>query len=223
MYTLNYAPKATGAKLVVLENSRIRVYPLDQRQKWLLGRETRKQQPDIPLLSRIASRKHGWLVGMDEEWYFVDNPENLNGTYLNGSRIPRPVSGTRKPTPLRDGDVLRIDSGDPDQKDEVTVLLYTTHEVRGNWTMLPLGRREQLILGRDVDCDVVLQDPEISGKHAHLTCLNGRYYLSDCGSRVGTVLNGERIQCPVALVEKDHFSLCGSHFFFLGDKLLYER
>ena len=223
MYTQNDVSRATGAKLVVLEKSRIRVYPLDQRQKWLLGRETKSQQPEIPLLSKIASRKHGWFMGREEEWYFVDNPENLNGTYLNGNRIQRPVSGTRKPTPLKDGDVLRIDSGDPEQKDEITVLLYTTREVRGNWTMLPLGRVEILTIGRDGDCELVMQDPEISGKHAKLTCLNGRYYLSDCGSKAGTVLNGEKIQCPVALVEKDHFSLCGRNFFFLGDNLLFER
>lgn len=223
METLKYAPQPSGAKLVVLENGRVRVFELDQKQRWLLGRTARGEVPDIPFQSRIVSRKHGWLMGMDEEWYYVDNPGNLNGIYLNGRRIERPISGTRKPITLKDGDVLRIDSGEAGLEGQIVVMLYTTRTVRGNWAVYPLEGMEELVIGRDADCGLVRAEPEVSGKHAKLTCLNGRWYLSDCGSRAGTVLNGERLDCATPLREKDHFSICGENYFFLKDRLLYER
>lgn len=223
METLNYEPGSSGAKLVVLENGRVRVFALDQKQQWLLGRAARSGTPDIPFQSKIVSRRHGWLMGMDEEWYYVDNPRNLNGIFLNGRRIERPLSGTRKPVTLKDGDVLRIDSGEAGLEGEIVVMLYTTRNVKGNWAVYPLEEVGELVIGRDPDCGLVRVEPEISGKHAKLTCLNGRFYLSDCGSRAGTFLNGERLDCPVALGEKDHFSICGGNYFFLQDRLLYER
>lgn len=223
MNTLPDTKIFSGAKLVVLENGRIRVYPLDQRPKWLLGRSSQGNAPDIPFSSRIVSRQHGWLMGMDEEWYFVDNPRNRNGTYLNGTRIERPLSGIRKPVTLRDGDVLRVDSGEAEWESDIAVMLYTTREVQGNWAVYPLNGVQTLTIGRDPDCGLVRREPAVSGKHARLTCLNGQFYLSDCGSRAGTVLNGRTIDCPVLLREKDHFSICGGNYFFLRDRLLYER
>lgn len=223
MNTLPDINRFSGARLVTLENGRVRVYPLDQRSKWLLGRSSRGSQPDIAFQSKIVSRQHGWLMGMDEEWYFVDNPQNLNGTFLNGTRIQRPLSGTRKPITLRDGDVLRVDSGEKALERETVVMLYTTREVKGNWAVYPLEGRETVTIGRDRGCDLLRQEPEVSGKHAAITCLNGRYYLSDCGSRAGTILNGRTVDCPVALREKDHFSICGGNYFFLRDRVLYER
>lgn len=223
METRKYEPQPSGAKLVVLENGRVRVVALDQKQQWLLGRAARSEAPDIPFQSRIVSRKHGWLMGMDEEWYYVDNPQNLNGIFLNSRRIERPISGTRKPITLKDGDVLRIDSGEAGLEGEIVVMLYTTRTVKGNWAVYPLEGIGELVIGRDPDCGLVRTEPEISGKHARLTCLNDRWYLSDCGSRAGTVLNGEQLDSAAALREKDHFSICGGNYFFLKDRLLFER
>ena len=161
MNTLPDTRTFSGAKLVVLENGRIRVYPLDQRQKWLLGRSSKGNEPDIPFQSKIVSRQHGWLMGMDEEWYYVDNPRNLNGTWLNGSHIERPLSGIRKPVTLRDGDVLRVDSGETALEGDIVVMLYTTREVRGNWAVYPLMGAQTVTIGRDPDCDLVR--PESAG------------------------------------------------------------
>lgn len=223
MNTRNMTGESSGAKLVVLENGRIRVYTLDQRQRWLLGRAARGSEPDIPFQSRIVSRQHGWLMGMDEEWYFIDNPKNLNGTWLNGSRIQRPLTGIRKPITLKDGDVLRIDGEGQSEGPGTVVMLYTTREVRGNWAVYPLEGMEVLTIGSGSECGLQRAEPGIAGMHARITCLNDRFYLSDCGSQTGTFLNGKPIDCPVALREKDHFSICGGNYFFLRDKLLYER
>lgn len=219
MNTMKYTPRTSGARLIALENGKLRFYALDQKQQWLVGRAGKGSAPDIDFQSRVVSRQHGWLMGMDEEWYYVDNPNNLNGTFLNGVAIDRPLSGTRKPITLRDGDVLGI-SGNGE--DEGVAMVYTTRPVGSRWGMHPLNGRE-VLLGRDPECAICWQEPEISGRHAQLTPVEGSYQLWDFGSRSGTVLNGRTICGAVRLKKLDHFSICGKSCFFLGDRLLYEK
>lgn len=44
-------------------------------------------------------------------------------------------------------------------------------------------------LGRAIDCDVVLTDPTISRQHCTFTSHAGRWFLTDLGSRAGTLVN----------------------------------
>ena len=196
MDTQRYISKISGAKLIVLEQQNIRIFDLDARPEWSIGRvlPDGSNAPDVPFSSMIVSRKHGWLKHIDETWYYVDNPENLNGTFLNGSKIERPVSGTRVPRTLSNGDVLRIDNSDLNHvcKDGV-LMLFSTQPVGEQWTVFPLSGRGSTTIGRDADCDISEPLPYLSAKHAEITCVNGQYYLSDCGSKAGTFLNGTAV------------------------------
>ena len=212
-----------GAKLVVLEKDSIRVFALNSRRQWLLGRVSRDAEPEIPLESRIASRQHGWLMGMDEEWFYVDNPRNLNGTWLNGNRIPRPLNGTRKPITLRDGDVLRISGGEAEGAQDAVVMLFLARSDMGKWAVYPLQESETVTVVRDRENGSRRFLPGICEGEARITCLNGWYYLTDCGSTAGTVLNGKPLSGTAVLRERDHFSVSGGNFFFLRDRVLYER
>lgn len=226
METQRYVVKASGAKLVVLERNEIRVFDLDVRPEWTVGRlqPDGGNAPDVPFDSMIVSRTHGWLKHIDDEWYYVDNPDNLNGTFLNGVKIPRPISGTRTPQTLKSGDVLRIDNQDLTHvsKDGV-LMLFTTQSIKGAWTTFPLGGRASTLIGRDSSCDIVEPAPYLSAKHAKITYVNGQYYLSDCGSKAGTFLNGRPVDRNEILREKDYISICDCNYFFLGDRLLFEK
>lgn len=60
-------------------------------------------------------------------------------------------------------------------------------------TAYPVG--DKLVLGRDPACDVVLDDPKASRKHAAIERLaEGRYRLQDLGSSNGTFLLGQRVE-----------------------------
>ncbi len=56
-----------------------------------------------------------------------------------------------------------------------------------------LEEGETLLLGRAVDCDVVLTDPTVSRQHARVYVQQGRCFLRDIGSRHGTYRNGELV------------------------------
>ena len=58
---------------------------------------------------------------------------------------------------------------------------------------------EQLTVGRDSTNDVVINDAEISRRHARLTFQGGKYILEDLGSTNGTFVNGQRLAGPRVL------------------------
>ncbi len=63
--------------------------------------------------------------------------------------------------------------------------------------------KEVTLLGRDVACDIVLGDPEVSRQHSRLTRTPGGYVLEDLGSTNGTFINGERLVAPRVLNNGD--------------------
>ncbi len=67
--------------------------------------------------------------------------------------------------------------------------------------------QHSLLLGRDPEADFVIDDVEVSRRHARLTAENGGYTIEDLGSTNGTFVNDERIQGAVALQNGDSFRL----------------
>ncbi len=223
MDTQRYLAQTSGATLVIVENDQVRVCALDLRPNWTVGRydPNMANTPDILFTSPIVSREHGWIQNIDDQWFYVDNPKNLNGTFHNGIKISRPRPGTKKPTMLESGDVLRIDNEDLNHVSSQGVfMLFTTTPVRGNWITYPI-KKQTTFIGRDASCDIVAPLPYVSAKHAKITSINNQYYLSDCGSSTGTFLNGKQITATTPLREKDYISICDCSFIFLGNKLLY--
>jgi pSer/pThr/pTyr-binding forkhead associated (FHA) protein len=56
-----------------------------------------------------------------------------------------------------------------------------------------------LVLGRDSSADVVLDDDQISRRHARLTPSNGGVVVEDLESTNGTFVNHDEVQAPVEL------------------------
>lgn len=63
-----------------------------------------------------------------------------------------------------------------------------------------------MTLGRSPECDVVLEDVSVSRRHASLTFVQGKWVLKDLGARLGTFVNGVRVE-SAALRSKDELKL----------------
>src|SRR3954470_21161154 len=59
---------------------------------------------------------------------------------------------------------------------------------------------DELVIGRE-DAGLVIDDPEISRRHARVTPVDGGVMVEDLGSTNGTFVNGERASEPVTLKE----------------------
>jgi pSer/pThr/pTyr-binding forkhead associated (FHA) protein len=55
------------------------------------------------------------------------------------------------------------------------------------------SKGSRLFVGRDSRCDLVLEDPMVSRRHARITFRDGVWMIHDLSSTNGTTLNGERV------------------------------
>lgn len=59
--------------------------------------------------------------------------------------------------------------------------------------------KEELFLGRDVNNDIVINDPEVSRRHARLSRQGEDYIYEDLGSTNGSFILGQRVTSPTFL------------------------
>ncbi len=59
-------------------------------------------------------------------------------------------------------------------------------------------------IGTDPACDVVLNDPHMSRRHAEIKFQNGSFWLVDLGSTNGTFVNDKKVTQPHELVDSDN-------------------
>ena len=59
--------------------------------------------------------------------------------------------------------------------------------------------QEELTIGRDITNRIVINDPEVSRKHARLTLQSGSYVIEDLGSTNGSFVDSQRLIGPHVL------------------------
>jgi hypothetical protein len=69
-------------------------------------------------------------------------------------------------------------------------------------------------VGRSRQCDVTLDDPNVSRKHAEIRPRGGSWVLTDLGSTNGSRLNGRRLEGPEVLKPGDQIELGTSRIQF---------
>jgi hypothetical protein len=76
---------------------------------------------------------------------------------------------------------------------------------------------DDVIMGRDPGCEIVVADRQISRQHAVLRLTDEGVFLEDLGSKNGTHCNGERIHAPVLLQDGDIIQVAlAQQFVFLS-------
>ncbi|MEA1951989.1 MAG: SpoIIE family protein phosphatase, partial [Planctomycetota bacterium] len=71
-----------------------------------------------------------------------------------------------------------------------------------------------VVLGRNPDCDIVLDLGAVSRHHARILNIEGLFYVEDQGSRNGTFLNGNLVTGQPLLQESDQLRVCDLVFVF---------
>jgi predicted component of type VI protein secretion system len=77
---------------------------------------------------------------------------------------------------------------------------------------------DEVFIGRDVGNDIVINDAEMSRRHARLAVQAGGYILEDLGSTNGTAVNGERLTSRHVMREGEIISL-GEHVALVFESL----
>jgi hypothetical protein len=77
--------------------------------------------------------------------------------------------------------------------------------------------RSKIVVGRDMECDIIIPSRQVSRRHACLTVTNSGATLEDLGSKNGTHLNGAALSEPEALKDGDVVQIAfAQQFIFLS-------
>lgn len=167
---------------------------------WLIGAA---EGCDIRIESPYVSGRHCRLRREANGWTLEDLG-STNGTFVNGIRISAPTN-------VSPGDRVTLGATVslpwPDQSlaaaDETVV-------------SLPSGRRA-IVIGRAPACDVTIDMPMISSRHAILENDGANWRIRDLGSTNGTFVRGRRIDGPVHVVAGDVIGLGSSRLRLAPD------
>jgi hypothetical protein len=118
----------------------------------------------------------------------------------------------------------------PSQGDHGHTMVYTVSDrlaeplrepdPRRRTARLRLGGRTELlgsngaVLGRSREADLVIDDPNVSRRHAEVRPSGGSWIVRDLGSTNGVKVNGRRIEGPQSLKPGDEIVLGTAHVTF---------
>ncbi|MBM4022746.1 MAG: FHA domain-containing protein [Planctomycetes bacterium] len=159
---------------------------------------------DLRVTSPYVSSRHCRLVHEQGRWTLEDLG-STNGTFVNGIRL----MGTLVVSPT---DRITLGSSEPlpwPAPPAAPIGTTTT----ATTLPLPAGRRP-LVIGRSAGCDVVLDQPMVSGRHAILETDGEGWRIRDLGSTNGTFVDGRRIDGPQRVAAGAVIGL-GSHRLLL--------
>src|SRR5881396_4378692 len=77
---------------------------------------------------------------------------------------------------------------------------------------------EGITLGRASDCTIPIKDRFLSRRHAEIVHDEGTWYVRDCGSVNGTMLNGVKLAETTLLHPGDRIALGDSEVVFHSDE-----
>jgi hypothetical protein len=80
-------------------------------------------------------------------------------------------------------------------------LRYQAHDIE-----LPLG---EFLVGRSAECQLALDDPLVSRKHAAIRVRKDGVTIEDLGSRNGVMVNGVKLEGPRAVNDDDRITIGG--------------
>lgn len=177
----------------------------------------RRDFNDIVLTSPLVSGEHGRFDFKNGQWViedkevFGDGP-STNGLIYNNTAIKSRV--------LCEGDFIRIDDG-VETIPEGVLFVFSSLESNNKWNMLSLEGKQEIKIGRNASCDIVLPHISISKYHARIIREQGRYYIIDNDSTNGVVVNNIRLSGKQLLHEKDVITITNSKLIFTSSMISY--
>ncbi|MCA9005096.1 MAG: FHA domain-containing protein [Planctomycetaceae bacterium] len=97
----------------------------------------------------------------------------------------------------------------------MTKFIIQSGKYKGKTLKLP---ERNITIGRELDCDVRVSDPDVSRKHCELQSRDGQLFVVDLESQNGTFVNDKRVQTECLLHPGDHLRIGPMLFELVGSK-----
>ena len=228
-----------SARLEILEEERS--VDLDEEGEIVLGRET---DCGVVLANPAVSRYHVKMFSFCGIEWLVEDLGSRHGTLLNGAPLKE-----NHAVSLRDRDRLEIagtqvifHAEKPDLATEERTAFLAQQVVadmlgslsgqeeplpavldgpeEGQRVMLD-GQKPYLIFGRSPDCDVLLDESNVSRRHARVTVDFSGIWIEDLGSKNGIQVAGEVVRDKVRLKDRTEVQVGGVRMMFCDPASAY--
>jgi len=165
---------------------------------WIVGRNP---ECDFVVDQPPVSGRHCRVI-QDGSRIFLEDLGSRNGTYINSKKIP---ASSRHPLDVTDRVNLGTHAIDPAELIAFVERMSPPELV---------FRGGELVVGRSSDCDLVIDLPSISSRHARVFRSGDRTYVEDLASANGTFVNDQRIPGRREVRTGDRISLAGRTLAF---------
>lgn len=194
--------RSRRASVRPIEIGRRLVHEMDERKSVdSKGRRTAPNRFDIRLNPSDHTQVAQYLTALEAE--LVEAAKEYareEGYHLKGPVTVR----------IREDESVKVGriAVESDVRGDDVSLPSATLTIAGGRPVELIGR--PVVIGRQPDCDLVIDDANISRRHAEVTLVDGQYAVRDLGSTNGTQVNGQTLASHRILRDGDIVSL-GSH------------
>ena len=210
------APEGIPYFKIRWQNGTTNYYPIE-KDKIIIGRGV-EADLRVPENLRFVSGQHV-EVQKEATGYFIRDLNSTNGTLVN-NQLLQPDQDYA----IGNESIIRI--GDDNYGVSIGFTFYnpveTANSVAGFIQAAQATRIEQtsmLLIGRLDNCDIVLDSPEVSRRHAIIRQIGDAYSIEDLESSNGTYLNNEPIK-TAELHEGDLIQISTYRLLFQGGLLV---
>ena len=166
-----------------------------------------EENSDVVIRKPTVSRRHCAITPAPQQKYLIEDLGSSNGTFVNGRKISSPETVTRQ-------DNVTLGASERLDWDAVAAAIADLARVgetgsQSGWE----GASASAIynIGRLPSNDIVIDAPQVSGRHARILFDNGRPFIEDLGSRNGLFVGPERRQVTRYPINSDDVLFLGSH------------
>lgn len=171
----------------------------------------RSPDNDIVIDEPSVSRNHAVLTTTNGH-YVIEDLGSMNGTKVDGTSVSKQPVASGTPVLLGDVEIVVGQIGEQDHQSDNTQISHQKESPDQTVVRKPVPNTGWLavnnsdgaadvyrlkpganVIGRDAECDLPLNDPYISRKHAIVSFRNGKASVSDLGSRGGIKVNEQAI------------------------------
>lgn len=208
------------ALLILSPSEGVREVPLYQYKKSRLFIGRNPEKADITVQSPLVSAVHGKIKIENGKVYLAD-VGSTNGTCVmyHGGFVKIKVN--KYFGPLKEGAMFLLggDGRKTEKNKEAVLLIFIDKQSNQKYKKFPVFQ-EQYIIGRSKDCDIVLNHPAVSKRHARVYREGGGCFVEDLNSVNGVFVNGIPVNGVSEIREKDVIQIAGNMIIYSCDTLI---
>jgi pSer/pThr/pTyr-binding forkhead associated (FHA) protein len=156
-------------------------------------------QAELADVLRRTTADRGWMLQGPVRIELTESDEVRMGTYELRGKIeagpveqPRPTAQPRAVVPIAGAGGEQV-PGSETLVMPAAAATASLQVISGEPHRRVFPLRDAAVIGRLPDCDVTLDDPSVSRRHARLLRDGGRWLIEDLGSTNGVLVNGESV------------------------------